>query len=162
MAEPFDVDAAMVTVEQLAGLGPREATSEAFGQAVAVVSAHLAELGYDVSQQEFTVPRGDSWGVAVPAGVSVNVIADPPGFEADEPHAVIGAHLDTVPQSPGAEDNASGVAVTLELARMLREQPAALPVRIILFGAEEPRGHHVVIPQVPDRRRTAYPSAASR
>lgn len=139
-AQPFAVDAAMATIEQLAELGPREATSEAFAQAVEVVSSELTGLGYDVSTQEFEVPAGDSWGIPVPAGTSMNVIADPPGFDVTQPHVVIGAHLDTVPQSPGAEDNASGVAVTLELARMLREQPAQLPVRIIIFGAEEPRG----------------------
>ena len=33
-----------------------------------------------------------------------------PGFRPDQPHVIVGAHLDTVPQAPGAEDNASGVA----------------------------------------------------
>jgi Zn-dependent M28 family amino/carboxypeptidase len=53
---------------------------------------------------------------------------------------VVGAHLDTVPQSPGAEDNASGVAVLLEVARVLGEARARLPVVLVAFGAEEPRG----------------------
>jgi Zn-dependent M28 family amino/carboxypeptidase len=53
---------------------------------------------------------------------------------------VVGAHLDTVPVAPGAEDNASGIAVMLQLAAMVRQQPAALPVQFIAFGAEEPRG----------------------
>ena len=66
-------------------------------------------------------------------------LADPPGFDARRPHIVLGAHLDTVPQAPGAEDNASGVAVLVELARMLSEQPARLPVRLVAFGAEESR-----------------------
>ena len=76
----------------------------------------------------------------MPAGETRNVIADPPSFDPTSPHIVIGAHLDSVPQSPGAEDNASGVAVMLELARMVAEQPGDLPVRFIAFGAEEPRG----------------------
>jgi Zn-dependent M28 family amino/carboxypeptidase len=42
--------------------------------------------------------------------------------------------------APGAEDNASGVAVMLQLAAMVSQQPAALPVQFIAFGAEEPRG----------------------
>ena len=53
---------------------------------------------------------------------------------------VIGAHLDTVPVAPGAEDNASGIAVMLQLAEMASQQTAAFPVQFIAFGAEEPRG----------------------
>jgi Zn-dependent M28 family amino/carboxypeptidase len=44
---------------------------------------------------------------------------------------VIGAHYDTVPGSPGADDNASGVAVLIELAAM------KLPVRFVAFANEE-------------------------
>src|SRR5258708_17895233 len=44
---------------------------------------------------------------------------------------VVGAHYDTVPGSPGADDNASGVAVLLELARM------GLPARFVAFANEE-------------------------
>jgi len=44
---------------------------------------------------------------------------------------VVGAHYDTVPGSPGADDNASGVAVLIELARM------QLPARFVAFANEE-------------------------
>jgi Zn-dependent M28 family amino/carboxypeptidase len=44
---------------------------------------------------------------------------------------VVGAHYDTVPGSPGADDNASGVAVLIELARL------GLPVRCVAFANEE-------------------------
>lgn len=44
---------------------------------------------------------------------------------------LVGAHYDTVPGSPGADDNASGVAVLLELAAM------KLPVRLVAFANEE-------------------------
>ena len=53
------------------------------------------------------------------------------------PPILIGAHYDAVPGSPGADDNASGVAVLLELARLLTEKPARLPVRLIAFDMEE-------------------------
>ena len=86
------------------------------------------------------MPAGNSWGTPVRAGTSRNVIADPAGFDDEEPHVVVVAHLDTVPVAPGAEDNASGVSVLLELARMAAAAPPDLPVRFIAFGAEEPRG----------------------
>ncbi|WP_432558296.1 M28 family metallopeptidase [Granulicoccus sp. GXG6511] len=139
-ARPFESTAALRTIEQLAALGPREATSAAYRQGTDLTATALERLGYSVTRQEFDVPAGTSWGIPVPAGITHNVIADPPGFEPTQPHVLIGAHLDTVPQSPGAEDNASGVAVLLELARMSAEQPPAVPVRFVVFGAEEPRG----------------------
>jgi hypothetical protein len=121
-------------------IGPREATSDNFADAAKFVQARFERLGYDVRRQRVRVPSGDSWGTPVPRGTSLNVIAEPAGFDPKEPHVVIGAHLDTVPVAPGAEDNASGIAVMLQLAEMASQQPAALPVQFIAFGAEEPRG----------------------
>jgi Zn-dependent M28 family amino/carboxypeptidase len=51
---------------------------------------------------------------------------------------IIGAHYDGVPGSPGADDNASGVAVLLELARQLTENPPKRPIQLIAFDLEEP------------------------
>jgi Zn-dependent M28 family amino/carboxypeptidase len=50
---------------------------------------------------------------------------------------LIGAHYDAVPGSPGADDNATGVAVLLELARAFAEQPISHPVRLVAFDMEE-------------------------
>ena len=137
----------MLTVRALAAPGPREATSAAYREAAALVEARFAALGYDVVRQHFRVPSGVSWGVPVPAGRTWNVVARPPGWSPTSSYVVIGAHLDTVPQSPGAEDNASGVAVLLELARLAEANGTRLPVVLVAFGAEEPRrpgddGHH--------------------
>ena len=130
----------MATVRELAGLGPREATSDAYRTAAATVEDRFADLGYDVSQQGFRVPSGVSWGIPVDAGPTTNVVARPPDFDPDMPYVLVGAHLDTVPQAPGAEDNASGVAVLLELARMASEAGTQAPAVLVAFGAEEPRG----------------------
>ena len=121
-------------------IGPREATSAAFYRAAALVQRRFQELGYATSRQPVRAPAGLSWGVPVDAGRSVNVVADPAGFDPDAPHLVVGAHLDAVPQAPGAEDNASGVAAVLELARLATRAETRLPVRFVAFGAEEPRG----------------------
>lgn len=68
-----------------------------------------------------------------------NLILDLPAADRSPQHApiLIGAHYDTVPGSPGADDNATGVAVLLELARALTMQPARRPVRCIAFDLEE-------------------------
>lgn len=137
----FEVPNVTAVIDHLAGtIGPREASSPAFHQAADYVRAKLSGLGYQVSQAPVPVPAGISWGVEVEEGTSANVIADPPAFDSTRPHVVVGAHLDSVPQAPGAEDNASGVGVLIELARMAAAEPPRLPVRFVAFGAEEPRG----------------------
>ncbi len=131
----------MDTVRRLAGeIGPRHATSASYRRAADVVVAAFRQRGYDVRRDRFRVPGGVTWGVPVAAGRTLNVVATPPGFQPEQPHVIVGAHLDTVPQAPGAEDNASGVAVVLELARLAAAEPPDLPAVFIAFGAEEPRG----------------------
>lgn len=56
---------------------------------------------------------------------------------AGRPLILIGAHFDTVPGSPGADDNATGIAVLLELARSIAAQPIRYPVRCVAFDLEE-------------------------
>ena len=130
----------MATVRRLAlDIGPREATSPAYGRAARWVEAEFVRLGYEVQRQRLRVPAGNSWGVPVGAGETWNVVARPPGLRPGQPYVVVGAHLDTVPQAPGAEDNASGVAVVLETARLAAALPTRWPVVFVAFGAEEPR-----------------------
>lgn len=54
---------------------------------------------------------------------------------------VVGAHYDTVPGTPGADDNASAVAVLLELGRFLAARPAAFGLMLAAFTLEEPPTH---------------------
>ena len=61
-----------------------------------------------------------------------NVIGTPPATTGASAYYVVGAHYDTVPTTPGADDNASSVAVMLELARRLPETKLKAPV---LFAA---------------------------
>lgn len=140
-APTFDAGRAVRDVRALAGdIGPRLATGPGYRRAATYVEQRLRSLGYEVTRQVFDVPAGDSWGTPVEAGRSSNVVAVPPGFTPDRPHRIVGAHLDTVAVSPGAEDNASGVAVLLEVARLAAAGGTRLPTVLVAFGAEEPRG----------------------
>jgi aminopeptidase YwaD len=65
-----------------------------------------------------------------------NWILNLPG-QKKKPPILIGAHYDAVPNSLGADDNATGVAVLLEMAKAFYEQPARYPVRLIAFDLEE-------------------------
>jgi len=50
---------------------------------------------------------------------------------------ILGAHIDTIPITPGADDNASAVAALLEVARLLHDVPTARTVRFVAFACEE-------------------------
>ena len=138
----FDADRALATIRLIAR-APRLATAPAYAAAADLLEPRLLRAGYAVRRQSFPVPAGDSWGVPVGSGRSFNVVAEPPGFDPGAPYVVVGAHLDTVAVAPGAEDNASGVSVVMELARVLAGAPQVV---LVLFGGEEPRGpgdlHH--------------------
>ena len=66
----------------------------------------------------------------------LNLILEIPGKQAGPP-ILIGAHYDSVPGSPGADDNASGVAALMELARRFVEDPPGRPVWLVAFDLEE-------------------------
>lgn len=76
-------------------------------------------------------------GFAVRGKQHQNLILNLPGLKNDRPPILIGAHYDAVPGSPGADDNATGLAALLELARSLSEQPSRYPVRLVAFDLEE-------------------------
>jgi aminopeptidase YwaD len=71
---------------------------------------------------------------------SVNVIGIKPAKDGDlaADAVLVTAHFDSVIGAPGANDNASGVGLALELARVLRNYNTDKELRIILFGCEEP------------------------
>jgi hypothetical protein len=132
---------ALLAVDHLAGvIGPRPGTSPAYFRAADWVERQLTAWGWEVRRQPFPTPAGVSWGVPVQGGRSVNVVATRGDVRPGEPWLLVGAHLDTVPQAPGAEDNASGIGVLLTVAEALAEHRSRLPVMLVAFGSEEPRG----------------------
>jgi Peptidase family M28 len=89
---------------------------------------NLVQAGYAVTDQTYNVQ-----GHAVS-----NLEADLAGREGDAGAVVVGAHYDSVAGTVGADDNASGVAATLELARMLQRSRLRRTIRFVLFVNEEP------------------------
>lgn len=67
----------------------------------------------------------------------INLLAQRPGTEPRAGKIIVGAHYDTVSGSPGADDNASGVASVLEVARLLGPVVTPRTLEIVLFDAEE-------------------------
>jgi aminopeptidase YwaD len=69
------------------------------------------------------------------SGESQNVVAKPPG--GGECRLILGGHYDSVPDGPGANDNASGTATVMEIARVLAAQGRQDGACFTLFGSEE-------------------------
>ena len=107
---------------------------------------YLASAGHFYVQQYIREQLGQ-WGTveiddfAVRGRIHHNFTLDlPPSEKASKQGLlpiIIGAHYDTVPGTPGADDNATGVAVLLELARAIALQPLKYPVQLVAFDMEE-------------------------
>lgn len=75
----------------------------------------------------------------LPSGLAVfNLVAEIPGIRKPGECILLGAHYDTVALSPGANDNGTGVAALIELARSLRDARPARTIRLVAFVNEEP------------------------
>ncbi|PSB28504.1 M28 family peptidase [Stenomitos frigidus] len=67
----------------------------------------------------------------------VNVFAQRPGSNPNAGAILVSAHYDTVNGSPGADDNSSAIATTLEIARLLGARPTYRPLWLAFFDREE-------------------------
>ncbi|WP_339366979.1 M28 family peptidase [Calothrix sp. 336/3] len=67
----------------------------------------------------------------------INIVATKPGTDTQAGKILIAAHYDTVEVSPGADDNSSGIAVLLEIARLYKNQPTIRTLELAFFDQEE-------------------------
>jgi hypothetical protein len=96
------------------------------------IEATLASFGYAVGRQEFSAD-----GRLVR---NIDATIEPPAEKPDPEVIVVGAHYDSAPGTPGANDNGSGAAAVIELARLLRDldRKSGKRIRFVLFVNEEP------------------------
>ncbi len=117
-------------VETLAGtIGERNLYRyAALETAARYISTPFESIGYQPNLQSFKVQ-----------GKTVsNIEVVKAGTDRPDEIVVVGAHYDSVVGSPGANDNATGVAGVLELARVLRSQQLSRSIRFVAFVNEEP------------------------
>jgi len=101
------------------------------------IEKRMKEAGYDPERHNYRIG-----GIRYAGYTADNLIAEVPGTENSEKIVVIGAHYDSVFGSPGANDNASAVAVLLALSEWFIERPQSKTVRFIAFANEEPPFFH--------------------
>jgi len=136
-AKTLDVSAKRMLADTTAleRFGIRVPGGDAEARAAAYVAGRMRDMGYHVDVEKFPTP----------GGTSRNVIARLKG--ADPRRLVLGAHLDTRSGTPGANDDAAGCAVVLDVARVAAAEGSPVSIEFVFFGSEEyndghPRDHH--------------------
>ena len=97
------------------------------------IQRSFESAGYEVHRQSYVPAASEAAGRAC-----FNLDAERPGAVRPEEIVIVGAHYDTVPGTGGANDNGSGVAATLALARAFAAERPARTVRFVAFANEEP------------------------
>jgi hypothetical protein len=92
------------------------------------IATALNEAGYQVERQSYEMD----------GRIYENLIAELHGVGKQDEIVVVGAHYDTVPGSPGANDNGSGVAALLAIARRFAGSAPGRTLRLVAFVNEEP------------------------
>lgn len=97
------------------------------------ITRRLAEIGVDPADGEsYELPyESDQLSFT-------NILGRVPGIKANQSPVLLGAHYDTDSCTPGADDNAAGVAILLAVAENIRNQPVDRDVLFAFFDAEEP------------------------
>ena len=116
-------------IKDFTNMGAREPGSAAETQAAQYITSVFSAIGYAPETRPFTA---DSGGKSI---TSANVVAIKKGISAQE--IIVGAHYDSTGSGPGADDNASGVAAMLEVAKLVASASTPYTIRFIAFGAAE-------------------------
>ena len=130
-------------------IGERNAWhAPALARAAQYIETTLADLGLEPKRLPYIVPRSaiggpfgfvDALAERLPEeSTYVNLEADIPGRAKKGEIVVVGAHYDSLFGTRGANDNATGVAAVLEIARLLKDLGAARTLRFVAFVNEEP------------------------
>ncbi len=114
-------------VAALEGVRHPTATPERHRAARDYIAAELGALGLDVQLSPFSF-RG---------GTYYNIVSLLPGRDARRPRLLVGAHFDSTAHTPGADDNASGVAALLECARLVATRRPEAAIEFVGFDLEE-------------------------
>jgi Zn-dependent M28 family amino/carboxypeptidase len=137
---PQQRDLAQRLRQHVTEIGTQERNVQHYAQleeAAQHIDKTLRDLGYAVRQQVISTEAGPVRNLEV--SITEEPAASARSTRKSRPLIVIGAHYDSAIGSPGANDNATGTAAVIELARMLKQ--ATLPddreIRLVLFVNEE-------------------------
>jgi hypothetical protein len=129
---PGDLQRRLFQISEALSLEERNLRNNPSGlsRAADFIEEFFSRSGFGVTRQTFQVDRVDCH----------NLEAVPRDFcGLKEPHWILGAHYDSAPGTPGADDNISAVAILLETARLLMEsENPPRNIRFVAYTNEEP------------------------
>jgi hypothetical protein len=123
------VEVARPLIRDFTNIGTRVAGSNEETQAAQYIATVFQAIGYTPETQLFAGADGNT------SISSANVFAVKNGISSQE--IIFGANFDSAGAGLGADDNASGVAVMLEVAKLVQNVPTPYTIRFIAFGAGE-------------------------
>lgn len=116
---------------------PRPINSDAIQNVKEYISEYFGNLGYDkIEYQKFEYNNENNENTIVD-GIGENIIVTKNSSIDTTKNLIISAHYDSAEDSVGANDNGSGVAAVLELARILKDTEIPYNIKFILFSGEE-------------------------
>lgn len=117
-------------VDRLAGLiGPRVLQRpKTIAAAIGYIENVWREIGHEVVHERYQALEYEA----------TNLVVEQRGTKRPDEIVLLGAHYDTVASTPGADDNASAVAVMLEVSRLLAGYAGKRTARYVAFACEEP------------------------
>lgn len=132
LVERLNLDRFKADVESIASFGDRDATSPRFATAQAWVARRLEALGYTVEYHVHPLANPASRPVS-------NLYVTKVGVTQPDRMYIVSAHLDGSGEGGGADDDGSGVALLLEIARVLAaaDVQTGISIRLIFWDYEE-------------------------
>jgi len=117
-------------VEVLAGdIGIRhDSMPETIGAAVDYIEKEFEAIGFNVAVETYSTSAGEA----------KNLVIERHGSTQADQIVIVGAHYDTVRSTPGADDNASAVAMLLSACQGLADREFSRTLRFVAFANEEP------------------------
>ena len=131
---------------QLLSSTPRPFDSDGEKRTINYLNNELISYGYTTEHQRFPVYRNKSTDLSLALriddratilGYGTNLIGTLMSKKNTNEYLIISAHHDTIKDSVGVIDNATGVSIMLEIARLLQEYHSPFNIKFIFFGAEE-------------------------
>jgi len=113
-------------------IGPRHMEDGSLYRAAEYIKSEFSKMGYQTTTQDYKVDNK----------IARNIIAELKGTEDADKIIIIGGHYDTGANTKGANDNASGIAATLALAKIFSNKHQKYTIRFVAFANEEPPYFH--------------------
>jgi Peptidase family M28 len=136
---PTSENSQAIAAEITSVTAPQIDTDRIFSHIESLAYERFSEVNRDQARSYIiqTLKEYGFSAISIPFDGGVNIFAERAGTHPKAGAILVGAHYDTVPGAPGADDNATGVATVLEVARLLGSTSTPRTLQLAFFDLEE-------------------------